>query len=107
MKTRYAAHTFAKAATARCNRIHDSARNVLTRCNALQDLLYACAASLGRAQRGRVVYYVSSDTPEEAEEKAAELLGWSNILHKVAHFNELVKLCDSEVMKACMQSMHI
>jgi hypothetical protein len=49
-------------------------------------LLLDCAASLARGVRAPVVYYVSSDTPEEVSEVVADRLGWRNILDKGAAF---------------------
>jgi hypothetical protein len=49
-------------------------------------LLMACAAALARAHGGAVRFYVSSDTPEEVAEAAAQALGWRHLLDKGAGF---------------------
>ena len=45
-------------------------------------LLLECAASLARQVRRRVMFYVSSDTPEEVHDLVAQRLGWRNVIDK-------------------------
>ena len=53
--------------------------------DAAEALQLDCAASLARGVRGRVRFYVSSDTPEEVTDAVAERLGWRNVLDKGGH----------------------